>query len=164
MGIRASQVVLVVKNPPGNAGAAGDAGLIPGSEDPLEEGRATHSSILAWRIPWTEEPGRLEYTWSLSQTRLKRLSMQWLFRGRESIWNRHKQRRFLKRIRSHPQNTRCRFFLLHCFSSSPTFLARAATALTSPSCHIMQNIAIFKPWPGAFVQLYEEWNVYSRGI
>ena len=30
-----------------------------GQEDPLEEGMATHSSILAWRIPWTEEPGRL---------------------------------------------------------------------------------------------------------
>ena len=30
-----------------------------GQEDPLEEGLATHSSILAWRIPWTEEPGRL---------------------------------------------------------------------------------------------------------
>ena len=31
-----------------------------GREDPLEEGVATHSSILAWRIPWTEEPGRLQ--------------------------------------------------------------------------------------------------------
>ena len=31
-------------------------------EDPLEEGMATHSSILAWRIPWTEEPGRLQPT------------------------------------------------------------------------------------------------------
>ena len=31
----------------------------PGWEDPLEEGMATHSSILAWRIPWTEEPGKL---------------------------------------------------------------------------------------------------------
>jgi len=30
-----------------------------GWEDPLEKGTATHSSILAWRIPWTEEPGRL---------------------------------------------------------------------------------------------------------
>jgi len=30
-----------------------------GGEDPLEKGMATHSSILAWRIPWTEEPGRL---------------------------------------------------------------------------------------------------------
>ena len=31
-----------------------------GWEDPLEEGTATHSSILAWRIPWTEEPGGLQ--------------------------------------------------------------------------------------------------------
>ena len=32
-----------------------------GQEDPLEEGMATHSSALAWRIPWTEEPGGLQY-------------------------------------------------------------------------------------------------------
>ena len=32
----------------------------PGQEDPLEEGMATHSSILAWRIPWTEELGGLQ--------------------------------------------------------------------------------------------------------
>jgi len=32
-----------------------------GLEDPLEEGMATHSSILSWRIPWTEEPGRLPF-------------------------------------------------------------------------------------------------------
>ena len=31
-----------------------------GREDPLEKGKAIHSSILAWRIPWTEEPGRLQ--------------------------------------------------------------------------------------------------------
>ena len=31
-----------------------------GQEDPLDEGMATHSSTLAWRIPWTEEPGRLQ--------------------------------------------------------------------------------------------------------
>ena len=37
-----------------------DPGLIPGWEDPLEKGMATHSSILAWRIPWTEEPGHLQ--------------------------------------------------------------------------------------------------------
>ena len=35
-----------------------------GQEDPLEEGMATHSNILAWRIPWTEEPGRLQSTGS----------------------------------------------------------------------------------------------------
>ena len=32
-----------------------------GREDPLGEGMATHSSVLAWRIPWTEEPGGLQY-------------------------------------------------------------------------------------------------------
>ena len=47
----------MVKNPPPNAGDTGDMGLISGSEDPLEEGMATYASILAWRIPWTEEPG-----------------------------------------------------------------------------------------------------------
>ena len=52
-------MVLVVKNYPANAGDIKDVGSIPGSEDPLEEGMATHSSILAWRIPWTEEPGGL---------------------------------------------------------------------------------------------------------
>ena len=35
-----------------------------GQEDPLEKGMATHSSILAWRIPWTEDPGRLQSVWS----------------------------------------------------------------------------------------------------
>ena len=38
----------------------GDLGLILSWEDTLEKGTATHSSILAWRIPWTEEPGRLQ--------------------------------------------------------------------------------------------------------
>ena len=47
-------------------------------EDPLEEGKATHSSILAWRIPWTEEPGKLQSTGSYSQTLVKRLSMHTL--------------------------------------------------------------------------------------
>jgi len=38
---------------------AGDLGPIRGSGRPLEKGMATHSTILAWRISWTEEPGRL---------------------------------------------------------------------------------------------------------
>ena len=43
-----------------------------GLEDPLEEGMATHSSILAWRIPWTEEPGGLQSMGSQkSRTRMK---------------------------------------------------------------------------------------------
>ena len=43
-----------------SACSAGDlGGESLGGEDPLEKGMATHSSTLAWRIPWTEEPGRL---------------------------------------------------------------------------------------------------------
>ena len=51
---------LVVKNPPAKAGDIRDVGLILRLGDPLEEGLATHSSILAWRIPWTGEPGGLQ--------------------------------------------------------------------------------------------------------
>ena len=56
----ALQVALVIKNPPANARDIRDSGLILGYADPLEEEIATHSSILAWRIPWTEEPGGLQ--------------------------------------------------------------------------------------------------------
>ena len=65
-------MALVVKNPPASAGDIRDSGLIPGSEDPLEEGMATHSSVLAWRIPWTEEPA--VYRVTKRQTRLKPFS------------------------------------------------------------------------------------------
>ena len=58
--MRASQVALVVKNMSANEGDVRDTGSIPGQEDPLEESMATHCSILAWRIPWIEEPGRLQ--------------------------------------------------------------------------------------------------------
>ena len=54
---------------PASAGEVRDKGC----EDPLEEGMATHSTILAWRIPWTEEPGRLQ-SGSQSPTQLKRIS------------------------------------------------------------------------------------------
>ena len=50
---------IVVKNPPANTGDERDMGLISRSEDSLEEVKATHSSVLAWRIPQIEEPGRL---------------------------------------------------------------------------------------------------------
>ena len=46
-----------VKNPPANAG---DVSSIPGLEDPLEKEMATHTSTLAWQIPWTEKAGRLQ--------------------------------------------------------------------------------------------------------
>ena len=57
----ASLVAQTVKK---SACNAGDPGSILGWEGPLEEGMATHSSILAWRIPWTEEPGGLQSTGS----------------------------------------------------------------------------------------------------
>ena len=47
----------MVKNPPARHETQVRA---LGQEDPLEKERATHSSILAWEIPWTEEPGRLQ--------------------------------------------------------------------------------------------------------
>ena len=50
----------MAKNLPANAEDSGDQGSIPWSEDPLEEGMATHSSITVWRIPRTEEPGQLQ--------------------------------------------------------------------------------------------------------
>jgi len=48
----------VVKNPPANAG---DVGYVPRLGRSTEEEMATHFSILAWRIPWTEEPRGLEF-------------------------------------------------------------------------------------------------------
>ena len=48
----------MVKNPPTKQ----ETGVqLLGREDPLEKEMATHSSVLAWRIPWTEEPGRLQF-------------------------------------------------------------------------------------------------------
>ena len=49
----------MVKNPPANSGAIMRVRSL-GHEDPLEEEMATHSSILAWEIPWTEESGGLQ--------------------------------------------------------------------------------------------------------
>ena len=58
-----------------NVGTARDVGSIPGWEDPLNEGMATHSSILTWEISRTEEPSRLQSIGKYkSQTRPKRLS------------------------------------------------------------------------------------------
>ena len=53
-------MALVVKNLSAKAGDVRDLGSIPGSGRPLEESMTTHSSILAWRISWSEEPGGLQ--------------------------------------------------------------------------------------------------------
>ena len=60
----ASQVALEVKNSPPSAGDLREEVGSLGGEDALQEGMATHSSVLAWRIPWTEEPGGLQSTGS----------------------------------------------------------------------------------------------------
>ena len=64
-----------------------------GQEDPLEKGMAAHSSVLAWRIPWTEEPGRLQsmgsqgvrYDWATS-TFTFRLAFCWFFMSSSAPW------------------------------------------------------------------------------
>ena len=68
-------VALVVKNLPVNAGDVRDFGVQSLNwGNPLEEKMATHPNILAWRIPWTEEPGKLLSIGSRSLTQLKPLS------------------------------------------------------------------------------------------
>ena len=62
-----------VKNPPARQETRFQS---LGRENPLEKGMATHSSILAWRIPWTEEPGGLQ-------------SMRWQRVGHDSTANTH---------------------------------------------------------------------------
>ena len=70
----ASQVVLMIKNLPANAADIRNMGSFPGSWRSPEEGMAAHSSTLAWRIPWTEEPGG-HSPWSL---RVEHKQPKWL--------------------------------------------------------------------------------------
>ena len=63
----ASWVTVVVQNPPANEGDTGDAGSTRGREDPPEEEMAPDSSIHAWEIPWTEEPGGLQSRGSVTE-------------------------------------------------------------------------------------------------
>ena len=61
-GERASQVALVIRNPPADAEDIRETDLIPESGRSLEKNMATHSRVLDWRIPWQEEPGGLQPT------------------------------------------------------------------------------------------------------
>ena len=62
--IMASPLALVIKNPPANARDSRDVGSIPGlGRSPVRK-RQRHSSILARKIPWTEEPSGLQFTGS----------------------------------------------------------------------------------------------------
>ena len=60
LGTWISLMAQLVKDPPANAGGVRQADSTLGQEDPLGKEMATHSSILAWRIPWMEEPDRLQ--------------------------------------------------------------------------------------------------------
>ena len=66
--VGASQVALVVKNPPAMQEPQETWVRSLGREDLLEEGMAAHSSVLAWRIPWTEESNGL---WSVRSQRVR---------------------------------------------------------------------------------------------
>jgi len=66
----------VVKNMPANVGDIRGKGSIPGMGRSPGVGNGIHPSILAWRIPWTEETGRLQSMVSQRKTRLKQLSMR----------------------------------------------------------------------------------------
>jgi len=79
----------VVKNPPANAG---DSGLIPGSERSPEVGNGNHPSILAWKIPWTEEPDgpwgckesyTTEHTYTTHNKESRKMVLMSLFAGQE---------------------------------------------------------------------------------
>ena len=63
----------MVKNPPANAGEEMWV-QFPAGEDPLEKGMTTGSSILAWRVPWTEESGRLHSMGSQESDMTERLN------------------------------------------------------------------------------------------
>ena len=63
----------------------GDLGSILSQEDPLEKGIVTHSSILAWKIPWTEEPGRPQSTSCKELGTTKRLTLSLAFKWQRSL-------------------------------------------------------------------------------
>ena len=66
----------MVKNPPANEGDTRETRVLSlGPKDPLEGEMTTHSSILAWRIPWTEEPGGLQSMGSQELDTTQKLSV-----------------------------------------------------------------------------------------
>ena len=75
-------VASMVRNlPVMRADQPANPGLIKAQEDPMEKGMATHSSILAWRIPWTKEPGGLLQSWMLLSDYHFHFGLSMLFTG-----------------------------------------------------------------------------------
>ena len=92
--VMASHILLVVKNPPANAGDAWDTGSSPGSGRSPGVGDGNFSSILTRKIPWTEEPGglqsrgsqRVEYNWA-QPTRTYCIACAKLLQSCPVLWN-----------------------------------------------------------------------------
>ena len=89
-----------------------------GREDPLEEGMATHSSILAWNIPWTEEPGGLQSMGSQRDTTDRAhisnyLCWKTFYLSRTNAFIKYDKRNLLQKWNKYKQNTyKTLFFLL----------------------------------------------------
>ena len=117
----------VVKNPPASAGDVRDTGLIPGLEHPLEEGMATHPSVLACRIPWTEEPSGLQSMGS------HRVGHDWIY---------------LAHMRTWPWDVVSKAFLVLCPNRGYFSFVEAALSAV--------NIGSFSVYPGMHHQLLEQ--------
>ena len=87
----------MVKKPPVSTGDLRDMCSIPGSGRSPGEGRATHSSVLAWRIPWTEEPGELQSMW-----------LQRVRHDRSDLAHNHTAHKL------HMETTKANMYLLNC--------------------------------------------------
>ena len=134
-------MVVVIKNLPANAGDIRDADTILGWEDPLEEGLATHASILTWRIPWTKESGGLQsIRVTKSLTRLKWLSPQIEYTSikiRKKVWS---------LLRPMKKNL---------FGASPLFWCFASSCWCSLACWSISSISAFIfTWLSHCVRVY----------
>ena len=120
-----------------------------GGGDPLEDGMATHSSILAWRIPWTEEPGRLQPLGLQSGTQLEQLSMH--ARGR--IWDPNLNE---KRMRNRRKKPCCLmetwlfsgFLSQQCWSS---WTSKTALGGPAPALRLLRSVAGLWPLDGSSI-------------
>ena len=83
----------MVKNLPADAG---DVGLVSGLGRSLEKGTATHSSVLAWRIPWTEDSRELQFTGSLLESDTTDLTTHTHIVREAMVYTKGKGRDFLK--------------------------------------------------------------------
>ena len=136
----------VVKNLPASAGDAADAGLIPVSGRSPGGGNDNHSSILAWRIPWTEGPGRLQ---SLGSQRVRQ---DWAIERTHARW--------LNVI--FPENQDW-WLLLRQFSEKCLTLSAAARGCwLQSSFGLFQDKSLNGTWVSPYMQAPERFDSISR--